>query len=83
MGDRFFLKINCGACGTENPSEKDYADDPMENGVYYAPSCGFMDFTCRKCGKKNWIENHYEGRPVDEKELTQLYKEKGFEDISD
>jgi ribosomal protein S27E len=81
MGDRFWIKINCGGCGAENPSKEDYLVDPMENGVYFAPSSGFMDFTCRKCGKKNWIENHYKGRVVSEEELTQLYKENGFEEI--
>ena len=79
MGDRYWLQIKCGGCGTNNPSDKDYDDDPMENGVYFAPSSGFMDFTCWKCKKKNWIETGHHGRIVDEKELEELYKQNGFE----
>lgn len=79
MGDRHYLQLQCGGCGERNPSDKDYDDDPMTNGVYYAPSSGFMHFTCRKCGKKNWIDNFYAGRVVEEKELDELYKENGFE----
>ena len=81
MGDKMWIQIKCGACGEDNPSIKDYAEDPMENGTYYAPSSGVMDFLCRKCGKTNWIESHYKGRPVSDKELTQLYKNEGFEEI--
>ena len=81
MGDRFWLKIKCGGCGEDNPSEEDYKADFMENGVYFAPSSGFMDFTCKKCGKVNWIESTYQGRVVSPEELTELYKEEGFEAI--
>ena len=83
MGNRFWIKIKCGACGEDNPSTKDYTEDPMENGVYFAPSSGYMDFKCRKCGKTNWIENHYTGRPVSDEELTQLYKDAGFEEFEE
>lgn len=79
MGDRYWLKIKCGECNTDNPSKKEYYEDPMEMGVYYAPSSGFMHFTCQKCGKINWIETHYIGRIVSQKELNELYKENGFE----
>ena len=81
MGDRTWLIIKCGACGTDNPSKEDYEADPMGEGVYYAPSSGFMDFKCRKCGKTNWIECGYYGRIVDEKELKELYKQEGFGEI--
>jgi len=79
MGDRYWLKMKCGECKTDNPSEEDYNSNPMENGVYYAPSSGFMDFTCKKCGKVNWIETAYMGRVVSPEELKQLYKDEGFE----
>ena len=83
MGDKFWLQIKCGGCGEKNPSDKDYSDDPLENGCYFAPNSGFMDFTCRVCGKKNWIENTYSGRVVSKKELTELYKKNGFEDFQE
>ncbi len=37
MGDRYILKQTCPKCGF-------YDDD-----VYYAPTCGFVDWTCPKC----------------------------------
>lgn len=78
MGDRFWLQVNCGGCGEKNPSDKEYKEDPMENGIYYAPSSGAMDFKCSKCGKTNWIESGYRGRVVTEKELNELYESNGF-----
>lgn len=83
MGDRYWLQIKCGNCGEKNPSDKEYEEDFMEHGVYFAPSSGFMDFKCKNCGKKNWIENHYAGRVVTEEELKQLYQENGFEEFED
>lgn len=79
MGDRYWIQIKCGNCGENNPSDKKYKEDPMENGIYYAPSSGFMDFTCDTCGKKNWIEQGYYGRIVSKKELKELYKQEDFE----
>lgn len=38
MGDRYILTVVCPNCGTED-------DD-----VYYAPTCGFLTYTCAKCG---------------------------------
>ena len=37
MGDRFILTVICPKCGHE------------DNDVYYAPTCGFLTWTC-KCG---------------------------------
>ena len=37
MGNRYFLEITCPKCGVHD-------DD-----VYYAPTCGFVAWTC-KCG---------------------------------
>ena len=81
MGDKFWLQIKCGGCGTDNPSKEDYEADPMENGCYYAPSSGFMDFKCRNCGKINWIQSSHHGKIVTPKELEELYKKEGFENI--
>ena len=39
MGDRYILTVNCPKCG--------YEDDD----VYYAPTCGIVDWECPKCGK--------------------------------
>ena len=78
MGDRHYLQLTCAGCGTKNPSDEDYNNDPLKNACYYAPSSGFMDFKCRNCGKRNWIYDTYGTRIVDEKELEELYKENGF-----
>ena len=80
MGDRQWLQLKCAKCGTDNPSKEDYDNNPMMNGVYYAPSSGFMDFKCRACGKINWIYDTYVSKIVEtEEELKKLYKLNGFE----
>lgn len=38
MGDRYILEISCPKCG--------YFDDD----VYYAPTCGFVNWRCPECG---------------------------------
>lgn len=38
MGTRYFLTVVCPECGAES------------DGVYYAPTCGFVEFTCPECG---------------------------------
>ena len=38
MGDRYFLTVHCAQCGQRN------------HDVYYAPTCGFTDWDCPKCG---------------------------------
>ena len=40
MGDRYFITVKCPDCGH------------VEEDVYYAPTCGFVDWDCTKCGKK-------------------------------
>ena len=47
MGSRWTLSLHCAHCGEGN-------DD-----VYYAPTCGFFSFRCKKCGKQNWIEENF------------------------
>ena len=79
MGDTWYLQLKCATCGADNPSREDYKDDPMENGIYFAPSSGFMHFKCHKCGALNWIEESYRARAINEKDLAELYKENGFE----
>jgi len=37
MGTRYFLELDCPSC-------KFHDDD-----VYYAPTCGFLTWTCPKC----------------------------------
>ncbi len=45
MGDRYFLQLTCPKCG--------FFDDD----VYYAPTCGFVDWKC-KCGHVVDLEEH-------------------------
>ena len=40
MGDRYFLVMTCPRCGW------------FDDDVYFAPTCGFTDWTCEKCGHK-------------------------------
>ena len=37
MGDRFYLEVICSKCGLK------------EGDVYYAPTCGFVNWTCPQC----------------------------------
>ena len=78
MGDRYYLQLECAACGKKNPPDKEYNEDPMTNCVYYAPSSGFMDFTCSFCSKINWIYETHNTTIVDEKKLKELYDKNGF-----
>lgn len=38
MGDRYFLNVTCKECGFR------------EDEVYYAPTCGLIDWECPECG---------------------------------
>jgi len=38
MGTRYFVYVECPICGME------------EEDVYYAPTCGFVEWTCPQCG---------------------------------
>ena len=38
MGNRWILRVTCPECG--------FVDDD----VYYAPTCGFVEWKCPKCG---------------------------------
>ena len=42
MGEKFSLKLKCAYCGAES-------------SVYYAPTCGMYDFTCKTCHRINFI----------------------------
>lgn len=37
MGDRYYLTVKCKSCGF------------TEAHVYYAPTCGFVMWTCPEC----------------------------------
>jgi len=37
MGTRYFITVKCPRCGA------------VEDDVYYAPTCGFVDWNCPKC----------------------------------
>ncbi len=37
MGDRYYVTVQCPVCKKE------------EKEVYYAPTCGFVAWTCPKC----------------------------------
>jgi len=43
MGTRYHLQITCPKCGI------------LDDDVYYAPTCGFTDWTC-ECGHKIDLE---------------------------
>jgi len=46
MGDRYIITVTCPECGLDD-------DD-----VYYAPTCGFTDWTCMVCGHKIDLEEY-------------------------
>ena len=65
MGDRYELNLHCANCKTDNE-------------VYYAPSSGFMSFTCVKCKKINWVSMDFVAKIVSPEEEKELYKLNGF-----
>ncbi len=44
MGDRYILEVTCPNCNDHDDS------------VYYAPTCGFTVWRCKKCGKEFDLE---------------------------
>jgi hypothetical protein len=38
MGNRYYVDVTCPKCDTK------------EEEVYYAPTCGFLTWTCPSCG---------------------------------
>lgn len=66
MGDRYELSLRCGGCGE------------LDDDVYFAPSSGFLDFTCKKCKKINWIQQGFYGEVISAAELKKRLKEEGF-----
>lgn len=38
MDNRYFVDVTCPTCATK------------EEEVYYAPTCGFLTWTCPRCG---------------------------------
>ena len=46
MGDRYFIEIECPACGISDTE------------AYYAPTCGFTDWHCPGCGSIVDLEDY-------------------------
>ena len=46
MGTRYYLTVECPKCG--------YEDDD----VYYAPTCGLVDWNCPQCDHRVDLENY-------------------------
>lgn len=46
MGDRYVITVICPKCGHKEPE------------VYYAPTCGFTDCKCNKCGELINLEEY-------------------------
>ena len=61
MGDRYELIENCAYCGE------------IEEDVWYAPTCNSFGFTCRKCGKYNFITTDFKVKKVDEITYDDVY----------
>ncbi len=45
MGDRYILTVKC-KCGF------------LDDDVYYAPTCGFIDWKCPECGEVIDLERY-------------------------
>lgn len=52
MGDRYTLNLKCAYC---NELNKD---------IWYAPTCNFFDFRCKKCDKMNFITNNFQVKKI-------------------
>ena len=46
MGNRYFITVQCPHCPT------------IENDVYYAPTCGFVDWNCPDCNTRVNLEKY-------------------------
>ena len=46
MGDRYFISVRCPKC--------DYVD----SDVYYAPTCGFINWNCPECNYEIDLEKY-------------------------
>ncbi len=47
MGTRYYVHLNCAHC------------NKMNEEIYYAPTCGFVNFHCKVCGKENGIDMNF------------------------
>jgi len=61
MGDRYDLIRDCAHCGE---TEKD---------VWYAPTCNFFGFTCKKCKRYNFITTDLKVKKVDDVTYDDVY----------
>ncbi len=63
MGDRYYIQVKCPKCSF------------LDNDVYYAPTCGFLDWICPKCNLKVDLEK-YTGITYEEASNKDLIEEK-------
>jgi len=61
MGKRFELAVECAYCGK------------VEEEAYYAPTCNFFGFECKKCGKYNFITTDLKSKKVEDVNYNDVY----------
>jgi len=61
MGYRYELIKNCVYCKETN-------DD-----IYYAPTCGFLTFKCKKCEKENFITSIFTIKKIEDITYDDIY----------
>ena len=61
MGERYTLNINCVYCGEKNED------------VWYAPTCNFYTFKCKKCEKHNFITSDFYPKKVENVTEQEVY----------
>jgi len=62
MGDRIDLTENCLYCN-------------CINSCWYAPTCNSFGFTCKKCGKYNFITTDLKVKKVEDVTYDEVYWE--------
>ncbi len=64
MGDRYELDLTCSYC------------QKLNKGVYYAPTCEEYTFSCKGCGKENFITSDFSTKRIEDVVLDDV--KKGF-----
>jgi hypothetical protein len=62
MGDRYYITVKCEKCSY------------VEHDVYYAPTCGFIEWTCPACTAKVDLQK-YTGISYEEASNRELIRE--------